>query len=744
MLSFRRFLVEYVTLFEFKEWHQYVNQYGQKLLDNTGLEDLYNATYLEPGHKTTQHLTDFLKTQLDIADLPEHHGKWILKGIKEGYLYYTRGSYPPSIFASENDELVADYPKSSIVHLLKKFDELRDKNPRFKLSDINSVVRLHNTILNNDSEYRDSYFGVKKEADYDVVGENEHWTITTPKTFKGACALGHNTSWCTKNEESRFRQYTSAESSHWSGVEDPQVGPLFILTPKNPKRQNEKYQFHMPSTQSKDEINDEINSTTRPDFDQRPLPEISASVHTNYDGRFRVPPRQGANELKLQLHFSDAINGNVKNLENFKKILRDTPFITPHISEYMLKKLKYRGIWGRDLRTDLVKEIINHPSMSAPNVFANQKDHLLHLFRLSDKGIIDETVGDEIARHPNFSDPDHIIEALKSQYASAVLDNPNFNTAHRGSSYSQEEFEEKKFKAMLNSPSTEVKMRALEHPKFGDPNAPEMMGDIDTPGNHFEEMAYNKEITPKLLDHPRFIGSIHEKGIVERILKYGYGNSIIKILKNPRYNDLVENHFSSKVNSRRFIETNHEGSVYDELLQHPAIVNPKDANKSTIGNSILLPLTKSSSMYDRFIIKSSAVNGDSLSQIIRYSTPQRRKELNLFEHPAFKQFSSDHILEVLKGIDYTDEDYHKIMSHENFGTLPQHFYEILRRESASYTSQLAAIKHPKALTFGPDYHEGQMRSHPVLHVATTAYNSQVRREARNISSGLSSEGFYAW
>ena len=85
----------------------------------------------------------------------------------------------------------------------------------------------------------------KQQADKGTaktVFENDQVRIVVPEDQNAACYYGQGTRWCTaaKTSSNYFNHYNSQ-------------GPLYILLPKNPKHDGEKYQLHFESEQFMDE-----------------------------------------------------------------------------------------------------------------------------------------------------------------------------------------------------------------------------------------------------------------------------------------------------------------------------------------------------------------------------------------------------------------------------------------------------------------------------------------------------------
>ena len=79
------------------------------------------------------------------------------------------------------------------------------------------------------------------KGDAEQVYENDKVRIVVPKDQTAACYYGQGTQWCTASTQSHnyFNQYN-------------REGPLYILLPKKPQYEGEKYQLHFPSGQFMD------------------------------------------------------------------------------------------------------------------------------------------------------------------------------------------------------------------------------------------------------------------------------------------------------------------------------------------------------------------------------------------------------------------------------------------------------------------------------------------------------------
>jgi len=319
MRSFRLFLKE-ALLLEFKEWHQFIKQNGASILKMMGHGERYATLAGETGHGSPQHMTDYIKTNLGIADASQEHGNWILKKLHAGKI--------------SNME---DIP-TSILRNLRKYSEIKNRGlTDVELKNINNPDELYTLVSKHDTDTMDEKLGLEEGKDYTLLGENEHWYVYRPHTETAACGLGKNTNWCTTY--GRFDYYN-------------EQGPLTIFIPKKPAYQNEKYQHHLESNQFTDFNDKEIHSVRPgPMFKSRPLPELDQETMKRLeDGLIHdafSDPNIGEQDLLKLLDHPTVMNSPLKyyrtaiksNSEAVgKKILERTiNSLEDHISSAILK-----------------------------------------------------------------------------------------------------------------------------------------------------------------------------------------------------------------------------------------------------------------------------------------------------------------------------------------------------------------------------------------------------------------------
>jgi hypothetical protein len=124
----------------------------------------------------------------------------------------------------------------------RQFKELFLYNPDFK-----DVMKLDASQIEGIAEKLDAFIakGNKKEIDKgkaEEVYQDSDIRVISPLDEKAACYYGQGTRWCTASTKGTnyFDQYN-------------REGPLYIILPKKPSYEGEKYQLHIESKQFMDE-----------------------------------------------------------------------------------------------------------------------------------------------------------------------------------------------------------------------------------------------------------------------------------------------------------------------------------------------------------------------------------------------------------------------------------------------------------------------------------------------------------
>lgn len=120
-------------------------------------------------------------------------------------------------------------------------------------ADINrfkSYREFESAILNNYDldKIQDSDRGGLPKGEYTDVYNDANVRIIVPKNQDAACYLGQGTRWCTAATQGMnyFNRYNSE-------------GPLYVMIPKSPQYDGEKYQLHFPSGQFMNEEDEQID-----------------------------------------------------------------------------------------------------------------------------------------------------------------------------------------------------------------------------------------------------------------------------------------------------------------------------------------------------------------------------------------------------------------------------------------------------------------------------------------------------
>jgi hypothetical protein len=157
--------------------------------------------------------------------------------------------------------LLEDVLSGHTSELLRKFHELKQRRQLSpELADIYRIkgdrVDLGNFSMKIDTLYNNfkTARGEKEEeaqlarGDAKVVFNNEEMRVVVPENQDAACYYGQGTAWCTSATKG------SNYFDHYN-----KDGPLYIIIPKQPKHDGEKYQLHFESGQYMDEGDSPIN-----------------------------------------------------------------------------------------------------------------------------------------------------------------------------------------------------------------------------------------------------------------------------------------------------------------------------------------------------------------------------------------------------------------------------------------------------------------------------------------------------
>lgn len=178
-----------------------------------------------------QELVDTYMDQLEAADptLNKKYTQWLARQFMTS----------PMLKLEDLTSTIADY--------LAKFDKLnRKRQIESPFNDINRYKNVH-AFMDKMDEYDDPVDD-NNRGKARTVFDGDTVKVVVPEDEAAACAYGRQTRWCTAavHGTNYFERYN-------------RQGPLYILLPKSPKYQGEKYQLHFPSSQFMNEDDDEVS-----------------------------------------------------------------------------------------------------------------------------------------------------------------------------------------------------------------------------------------------------------------------------------------------------------------------------------------------------------------------------------------------------------------------------------------------------------------------------------------------------
>lgn len=125
------------------------------------------------------------------------------------------------------------------INKYKTFKELAEKTESFPEEE----------FISNKSKKRDIAKEMQKQAE--LFLSTPEYTVIIPKTEEASCYYGQNTKWCTAatGGDNMFNSYS-------------RNGNLYIIIPKNPSYDGEKYQVHFNPVTMMNELDDEVEFET--------------------------------------------------------------------------------------------------------------------------------------------------------------------------------------------------------------------------------------------------------------------------------------------------------------------------------------------------------------------------------------------------------------------------------------------------------------------------------------------------
>jgi hypothetical protein len=136
---------------------------------------------------------------------------------------------------------------SAVKPVLAKFHEakIRKKLPDH-MRDINRYKSLTQFYRDVDSISLPEK-ELTNKGNSEVYYEDGHVRIMYPKDEAAACYYGQQTKWCTAGREHNMFDYYNKQ------------GPMYIILPKHPRHNGEKYQIHFESGQFMNELDDAVS-----------------------------------------------------------------------------------------------------------------------------------------------------------------------------------------------------------------------------------------------------------------------------------------------------------------------------------------------------------------------------------------------------------------------------------------------------------------------------------------------------
>lgn len=228
-------------------------------------------SYMTGGDKRSYELS---KTKFQTPDGQPDYNKvveWVIQNLEQADPT-TNKIYTPWLareYAKQNIKRLED------AHVMKQtlanYDKYKKRND-FR-SDAKDIMRLSfqqfYTIMHN---YEPAPEPIKDKGQSKVVFEDNVVRIIVPENEQAACYYGQGTRWCTASTkgDNYFDHYNRS-------------GPMYIMLPKQPSYNGEKYQIHFSSNQFMNEEDEEINFAdlllnefpTAIDFFKKVEPEIN-------------------------------------------------------------------------------------------------------------------------------------------------------------------------------------------------------------------------------------------------------------------------------------------------------------------------------------------------------------------------------------------------------------------------------------------------------------------------------------
>ena len=178
---------------------------------------------------------------------------------------------------------------------------------------------------------------VKQKRETEKVYEDDDVTIIIPLTQAASCKYGAGTKWCTAARRDNMFEYYSKQ------------GPLYILIPKKPQYEKEKYQIHIQNSDTMNEMDKYVEySVIKKRFPTMDVPEFT------------------------QLDFIESVlRGNTEEVAKFL----ENPLVDPSVNNIALKEAANAGLL--DIVIILLKDVRVDPAAedSRALILAAQNGH---------------------------------------------------------------------------------------------------------------------------------------------------------------------------------------------------------------------------------------------------------------------------------------------------------------------------------------------------------------------------------
>ena len=160
---------------------------------------------------------------------------------------YAKGADAPTANSGSNLK-IEDMNRNDLLRMFDIAKKRRMIKPEH--ADINRFKYYHDfedAMEHHYNNFEDLDADQRPEGTASKVYNDENVTIIVPEDEAAACKYGRNTRWCTAST----RGYNLFDAYN-------RQGKLYILIPKKPKYEGEKYQLHFSSNSSMDENDDPV------------------------------------------------------------------------------------------------------------------------------------------------------------------------------------------------------------------------------------------------------------------------------------------------------------------------------------------------------------------------------------------------------------------------------------------------------------------------------------------------------